>query len=41
MLRYIFESKESKHVDSKDKKVKNDKGEKVSQEKVIARLQVC
>lgn len=39
--RYIFESKESKHTDSKDKKMKNDKGEKVTQEKVIARLQEC
>ncbi|KAK1577597.1 hypothetical protein Q3G72_023062 [Acer saccharum] len=40
-LRYIFESKESKGSDSKVKKVKDAKGEKIAQERVIARLQEC
>ncbi|KAI9182467.1 hypothetical protein LWI28_025679 [Acer negundo] len=39
--RYIFESKESKGSDSKVKKVKDAKGDKISQERVIARLQEC
>eukprot|EP00268_Persea_americana_P041252 TRINITY_DN4106_c0_g1_i2.p1 TRINITY_DN4106_c0_g1~~TRINITY_DN4106_c0_g1_i2.p1 ORF type:complete len:134 (+),score=14.42 TRINITY_DN4106_c0_g1_i2:292-693(+) len=42
--RYIFEGKESKKPDPKNKlakSVKNSKGEKVSQENVIARLQEC
>ncbi|KAK0582726.1 hypothetical protein LWI29_028894 [Acer saccharum] len=38
--RYIFESKESKGSDSKVKKVKDAKGEKIAQERVIARLQL-
>jgi ribosome production factor 1 len=37
---YIFETKESKQSDSKGKKGKDGKGEKISQQKVIARLQV-
>lgn len=40
MLRYIFETKESKQNDSKGQKGKDAKGEKISQEKVVARLQV-
>ncbi|XP_034908582.2 uncharacterized protein [Populus alba] len=39
--RYIFETKESKQSDSKGKKGKDGKGEKISQQKVIARLQEC
>ncbi|XP_059634481.1 uncharacterized protein LOC132276867 [Cornus florida] len=39
--RYIFESKESKQSSSEGKKDKNAKDEKISQEKVIARLQEC
>lgn len=39
--RYIFENKESKQSDSKGKKGKESKDEKVSQERVIARLQEC
>ncbi|KAK1326408.1 hypothetical protein QJS10_CPA01g02525 [Acorus calamus] len=38
--RYIFEDKEEK-VDSKNKEAKGSKGEKVTQKKVIARLQEC
>ncbi|KAF9688015.1 hypothetical protein SADUNF_Sadunf02G0153100 [Salix dunnii] len=38
---YIFETKESKTSDSKGKKGKDGKGEKISQQKVIARLQEC
>lgn len=39
--RYIFESKESKQSDSKVKKGEDAKDEKISKEKVIARLQEC
>ncbi|KAI9181804.1 hypothetical protein LWI28_018762 [Acer negundo] len=39
--RYIFESKEIKGSDSNVKKVKDAKGEKITQERVIARLQEC
>ncbi|KAJ4981024.1 hypothetical protein NE237_031861 [Protea cynaroides] len=39
--RYIFESKESKLSDSKSKKTKDDKGDKISGERVVARLQEC
>ncbi|KAB5527275.1 hypothetical protein DKX38_021122 [Salix brachista] len=39
--RYIFETKESKQGDSKGKNRKDGKGEKNTQEKVIARLQEC
>uniref|UniRef100_A0A2N9FM35 Brix domain-containing protein n=1 Tax=Fagus sylvatica TaxID=28930 RepID=A0A2N9FM35_FAGSY len=38
MGRYIFESKESKQTDSKGKEAK---GEKASQERMVARLQEC
>jgi ribosome production factor 1 len=38
--RYIFETKESKQSDSKGKNRKDGKGEKNTQQKVIARLQV-
>ncbi|KAF9669155.1 hypothetical protein SADUNF_Sadunf14G0078600 [Salix dunnii] len=39
--RYIFETKESKQGDSKGKNRKDGKGEKNTQQKVIARLQEC
>ncbi|XP_011025318.1 PREDICTED: ribosome production factor 1-like [Populus euphratica] len=39
--RYIFETKESKKSDSKGKKDKDGKDGKISQQKVIARLQEC
>lgn len=39
-IRYIFESKVTKQMDSKSKRTKDDKGENISEEKVIARLQV-
>ncbi|GKV49413.1 hypothetical protein SLEP1_g56163 [Rubroshorea leprosula] len=39
--RYIFETKEDKQSDSKDKKAKDAKGENTPKEKVVARLQVC
>lgn len=39
--RYIFESKEGKGDDSKSKKVKDEKGEKATREKVVVRLQEC
>ncbi|KAJ9171614.1 hypothetical protein P3X46_014953 [Hevea brasiliensis] len=39
--RYIFETKECKQNDSKGQKGKDAKGEKISQEKVVARLQEC
>ncbi|KAE9463164.1 hypothetical protein C3L33_04917, partial [Rhododendron williamsianum] len=39
--RYIFESKETKQIDSKGKKGKDTKEENGSQEKMVARLQVC
>ncbi|KAL5572252.1 hypothetical protein UlMin_021849 [Ulmus minor] len=39
--RYIFETKETKQIESKGKKTKDAKEQKVSQEKVIARLQEC
>ncbi|KAA3458840.1 ribosome production factor 1-like [Gossypium australe] len=38
---YIFESKEIKQSESKGKKAKDTKGESISKEKVIARLQEC
>lgn len=38
--RYIFETKEIKGSESKGKKAKDAKSERVTQEKVIARLQV-
>lgn len=40
LLRYIFESKENKKEADSKKKSKDTKGEKVPQQKVIARLQV-
>lgn len=40
LLRYIFESKENKKEADSKKKSKGTKGEKVPQQKVIARLQV-
>lgn len=40
VCRYIFDRKESKQTDSKGKEAKDAKGEKASQERVIARLQV-
>ncbi|KAF3439767.1 hypothetical protein FNV43_RR18045 [Rhamnella rubrinervis] len=39
--RYIFDIKETKHTDSESKKTKNAKGETISKEKVVARLQEC
>lgn len=39
--RYIFETKEIKQSESKGKKAKDTKGESISKEKVIARLQEC
>ncbi|XVF33055.1 hypothetical protein REPUB_Repub17cG0135300 [Reevesia pubescens] len=39
--RYIFETKESKQSDSEGKKPKDAKGETITKEKVVARLQEC
>ncbi|KAF8413426.1 hypothetical protein HHK36_001409 [Tetracentron sinense] len=39
--RYIFEDKESKQSDSKGKIANDAKGEKISREKMVARLQEC
>ncbi|XP_043698821.1 ribosome production factor 1-like [Telopea speciosissima] len=39
--RYIFDTKESKPSDSKGKKMEGDKDDKISQERVVARLQEC
>uniref|UniRef100_A0A2P2LM44 Ribosome production factor 1-like n=1 Tax=Rhizophora mucronata TaxID=61149 RepID=A0A2P2LM44_RHIMU len=41
VLRYIFETKESKQIVAKGKKEKDGKAEKATQEKVVARLQEC
>lgn len=38
---YIFETKESKEVTSRGKNIKDNKDEGSSEQKVIARLQVC